>query len=147
MKKLIPFVLLLAMLAATLCSCIGDEIAGANLGDYNVDIESVRVDADDEGAPIAIVKYKFTNHSDEAECFYMAVDTYAYQNGIELLRCYAAEEAGYSEEDHERNVKPGYSIEVEVAYKLDDTTADVEIEVVKSFSLRNRKIVKTLPLQ
>ena len=147
MKKILTLALLLAMLATTLCSCIGDETEGANLGDYNVDIESIRVDADDEGTPIAIVKYKFTNHSDSAECFYMAVDTYAYQNGIELLRCFTAEAAGYSEEDHERNVKPGYSIEVEVAYELDDPSADVEIEVVKSFSIRNRKITKTFTLQ
>ena len=157
MKKAIIFITLLALLLSSLCSCIETETtqdqgngsaasensSNSNLGDYNVIIESCRLATDYEDAPIVIVKYKFTNNGDEPACFAWSLEYDAFQDGVGLNECYFADDsANYSSDNQTKEIKKGSSLSVEVAYKLNDTTTDVEIEVSELISFSNKKITK-----
>ena len=116
----------------------------SNLGDYNVVIDSYRFGVSYLGEDVIIVKYIFTNNSDESDAFmYALVDT-AYQDGVELPECYFLDDsANYSSDNQSKKIKPGNSLAVEVAYELSDKTTEVEIEVEELFSFINRKVTKT----
>ena len=135
MKKALSFILVLAMLTFSLCSCLGSDE-----GDYDVVIEGYRLATDCDGEPIIIVKYKFTNNEDEPCSFFWAFDVSVYQDGIGLTECLLADDsANYSDEDQYRDIKKGGTLYVEIAYELNDTTTDVEVEV-SSLSLFNSSI-------
>lgn len=120
-----------------------------NLGDYNVDINSCRVAQDYEGKPVIIIKYTFKNVADDdAASFSWSVSDKVYQNGVELESCYSLDEsAGYNSENQSTNIKKGASIEVEVAYELNDTTSDVEVEVEELISFDDKTVKKTFKLE
>ncbi len=161
MKKAIALITLLALLLMTFCSCIiisddgaedqgsadADASSNSNLGDYNVVIESCRLATDYAGEPIIIVKYNFTNNDDDPTAFMWAVTDKAYQAGIGLNSCYVVDDsANYSSDNQSKEIKKGASISVEVAYELNDTTTDVEIEVSELISFNNKKITKTFTI-
>lgn len=120
-----------------------------NLGDYNVDINSCHVAQDYEGKPVIIIKYTFKNVADDdAASFSWSVSDKVYQNGVELESCYSLDEsAGYNSENQSTNIKKGASIEVEVAYELNDTTSDVEVEVEELISFDDKTVKKTFKLE
>ena len=155
MKKAIIFITLFALLLLTLCSCVdtgntqdqGSGSASSNsssnskLGDYDVIIESCRLATDYEGEPIVIVKYKFTNNGDEPACFAWSLEYDAFQDGVGLNECYFADDsANYSSDNQTKEIKRGSSLSVEVAYELNDSTTDVEIEVSELISFSDKKI-------
>lgn len=161
MKKAITFLTLLALLLLTLSSCVdtgntqdqGTGSASSNnssnsaLGDYDVIIESCRLATDYEGEPIVIVKYKFTNNSDEPACFAWSLEYDAFQDGIGLNECYFADDsANYSSDNQIKEIKKGASLYVEVAYELNNSTTDVEIEVSELISFSDKKITKTFSI-
>ena len=161
MKKAIIFITLFALLLLTLCSCVdtgntqdqGSGSASSNsssnskLGDYDVIIESCRLATDYEGEPIVIVKYKFTNNGDEPACFAWSLEYDAFQDGVGLNECYFADDsANYSSDNQTKEIKRGFSLSVEVAYELNDSTTDVEIEVSELISFSDKKITKTFSI-
>jgi hypothetical protein len=162
MKKAIIFITLFALVLLTLCSCIdtgstqdqGNGSASQNgssnstLGDYEVIIESCRLATDYEGEPIVIVKYEFTNNDDEPACFAWSLSCDVFQDGVGLNESYFVDEsANYSAENQTKEIKKGASLSVEVAYKLNDTTTDVEIEVSELISFTDKKITKTFSIK
>lgn len=161
MKKTITFITLFALLLLTLCSCVdtgntqdqgsgsasSNNSSNSNLGDYNVIIESCRLATDYEGEPIVIVKYKFTNNSDEPACFAWSLEYNAFQDGVGLNECYFADDsANYSSDNQNKKIKKGASLSVEVAYELNDSTTDVEIEVSELISFSDKTITKTFSI-
>ena len=114
------------------------------LGDYSIEIKSCRFAKDYAGEDVIIITYNFSNISgDEAQSFSWVCDTQAYQNGVGLNEAYILEEgANYDMEDRTKVVKQGGSLDVEIAYKLNDSTTDVEIEVKKLFSFSDKTIRK-----
>lgn len=124
------------------------ETNNTTLGDYTVVIDSCRQAKDYEGKAVIIVKYIFTNVSDdEASAFVYSIDAVAFQNGVGLNESYfVADSANYSSDNQMKEIKKGASIEVEVAYELNDTTTDVEIEVSELFSFENKVITKTFTI-
>ena len=123
--------------------------SNASLGDYSVIIDSCRLAKDYEGKHIAIVKYKFTNENDEEPAtFEWSLEYKAFQNGIGLNECYFADDsANFSSDNQTKAIKKGASIYVEVAYVLNDTTTDIEIEVSELFSYSDKKITKTFSIK
>lgn len=118
-----------------------------SLGKISVEIKSCRIAKDYEGSPVAIVTYVFTNNDDDAKSFWLAVEHHAYQNGIGLNDAYILEDsANYNDENYMKEVKKGASLEVERAYKLNDTTTDIEVEVKKLISLDDTTIRKVFTL-
>ncbi len=121
----------------------------SNLGDYNVEIVSSRLAKDFQGNDIIIVKYKFTNvKNDDPISFGVAIEDNAYQDGVGLNQCYFADDsAEYNSDNSLKEIKKGASIEVEVAYELNDSSTDVEIEVKELFSLVDETVItKTFTL-
>lgn len=118
------------------------------LGDYIVIIDSCRMVKDYEGKPVVIVKYIFTNVSDESPAaFLYALDTAVYQSGIGLNESYfLSDSAAYDSGNQAKEIKAGATIEVEVAYELNDTTTDIEVEVSEYFSWTDDKVTKTFSL-
>ena len=160
MKKTLIIITLLAILMTAVCSCIeidedyqekgsaSPDTNKSNLGGYSVVIESCRLAKDYEGAPIVIVKYKFTNNSEDPACFSWTFSDNVYQDGVGLNECYFAHDsANYSSDNQTKEIKKGASISVEVAYKLNDSTTDIEVEVSELISFDDSKVTKTFSIK
>ena len=127
---------------------IETEKDDSNLGDYQVEISSCRLAKSYDDKPVVIVKYKFTNNSEDATAFYTAFDDEVYQNGIGLNEAYVLKDnAKYSADNQTKDIKKGASLDVEVAYELNDTTTDIEIEVKELFSFSDKTITKTFSIK
>ncbi len=157
MKKAILLIVLLAVLLFSLSSCFitedsqdqgtgtasADDPSNSKLGNYDVIIESCRLSIDYEGKPIIIVKYKFTNNNDDPACFSWTIEDTAFQDGVGLNKCYFVDDsANYSSDNQTKEIKKGASLYVEVAYELNDTATDVEVEVSELISFNDKKISK-----
>ena len=133
---------------------VGDQSAGKSaassdeLGDYSVTIDSCRLAKDYAGEDVVIVKYTFTNvGNDEATSFMFAFDHNVYQNGVGLNEAYLLKDnANYSSDNQMKEIKKGASLEVEIAYELDDTTTDIEVEVKELISFSDKTIKKTFKI-
>lgn len=162
MKKIISVVLLIFVLAFSFTSCFdssssnddqgtgnaGGGSSKSNLGDYNVVIDSCRIAEDYEGKPIVIVKYVFTNNGDEAASFMWSLNTSVFQDGIGLNECYVADDsANYSSDNQSKEIKSGASLSVEVAYELNDSVTDIEVEVSEYLSWSDKKVTKTFKIK
>lgn len=118
------------------------------IGDYTLVIDSCRLAKDLTGEPVVIVKYIFSNVSnDNAVSFAVALEDAAYQNGVGLNEAVLLEDsANYDMNDQLKDIKKGATIEVEVAYELNDTTTDIEVEVSELFSFDDTTITKTFTI-
>ena len=56
------------------------------------------------------------------------------------------ESANYEPDNQTKEIKKGATIEVEVAYELNDTTIDIEVEVKELFSFSDKTITKTFSI-
>ncbi len=129
-------------------SANGNGGGNSTLGDYSVVIDSCRLAKDYEGDAVVIVKYVFTNNSDEdATAFFTAFEDTVYQNGVGLNEAYIlADSANYSSDNQMKEIKKGASLDVEVAYELNDTTTDIEVEVKELFSFSDKTLTKTFSI-
>lgn len=166
MKKLISVILTIALLGAFALFALGsgesepttgDQGSSSadatvnddptKIGDYNVDIKSCRLAKDYEGKDIVIVTYGYTNNSDTATPFMTAVSTKLFQGGVGLNECYVADDsANYSSDNQMKDLQKGASLDVEVAYELNDVTTDVVVEVTEWISFDDSKITKTFKI-
>ncbi len=128
---------------------VSKEDTSSALGDYVVEIKSSRLAKDYEGKDVVIVTYSFTNKkNDTATSFAGAIEDNAYQNGVGLNECYFIDDSyEYNSENSTKEIKKGASIEVEVAYVLNDTTTPIDVEVGELFSFDDKVISKTFNLQ
>jgi len=127
---------------------VESEETDTNIGDYTVEIQSCRLAKDYTGKDVVIVKYLYTNVSNEdATAFYVAFDETVYQNGVGLNESYVLDDsANYSADNQTKEIKKGASLEVEVAYELNDATTDIEVEVKELFSFDDTTITKTFSI-
>ena len=128
---------------------VGGSQAEENIGDYSVEIMSCRLAKDYSGKDVVIVKYLFKNVADDdAVSFMFAFDDNVYQNGVGLNGAFVLDDsANYSSDNQTKEIKKGASIEVEVAYELNDTTSDIEVEVEELFSFDDTVIKKTFSIK
>ena len=120
----------------------------SNLDNYKVDILSCRLAKDYEGSPVVIVKYKFTNNDDDPASFDIAFIDSAYQDGVELNKAYFLDDsAEYDSDNQMKKIKTGASLEVESAYKLNDSETDVEVEVKRFISFDDSVVTKTFTIK
>ncbi|MBQ3075846.1 MAG: DUF5067 domain-containing protein [Clostridia bacterium] len=163
MKKIITLILAISIAATFAILAMGSttEESGTDLGtgeaaekgsdnnidQFSVDILSCRLAKDYEGKPIVIVKYSFTNNGEQAQSFSVAFDDAVFQNGIGLNESWVvAEDANYSADNQSKEIQKGATLEVEVAYELNDTTTDINVEISALFSFDESKITKTFPI-
>lgn len=127
---------------------VTEQASDTSIGDYSIVIDSCRLATDWEGKPVVIVKYIFTNVADDnAASFYSTFDETVYQNGVGLNETLMVDDnAGYSMDNQTKEIKKGASLDVEVAYDLNDTTTDIEVEVEELFSFDDTTITKTFSI-
>lgn len=166
MKKIFLFSMLVVFILTALAGCMNSDnetlsstaskndvsnnemaskkdTADGDLDEYNVNIKSCRLAKDYEGKDIVIVKYGFTNNSNNTASFTFAINDKVFQNGVGLNKCYtAAESAKYSSDNQSKDIKNGASLDVEVAYVLNDSTTPIEVECSQLISLSDEKITK-----
>lgn len=106
---------------------------------YSVTIDSAVKGKDYDGNDAVIVTYSFTNNSDEATSFMVAIMDKAYQNGVQLSSAFVLD--GVDSDASMKDIKPGGSIEVQEAYELDDSS-DVTIECSEAFSFSSEIIAE-----
>lgn len=125
-----------------------NEATNDQLGKYTVVIDSCRLAKDYEDKPVVIVKYIFTNVSDEnAVSFMVTFDDAVFQNGVGLNSAIILDDDVKFDSDNQmKEIKKGASLEVEVAYELNDTTTDVEVEVKELFSFSDKTLKKTFKI-
>ena len=158
MKKLLAILLTFALVFC-LCACGGSTTSQGSgnaessqtidnkLGDYSIDIKSCRIAEDYEGKPVVIITYGFTNNGKDSAAFYTSVTEEVYQNGIGLNESYVvADSANYDSSNQTKEIKTGSTLDVEVAYELNDTTTDVEVEVTEWISFSDKKLTKTFKI-
>lgn len=148
--KWIAIIVLVISLVISLCACdmggadVGEVEGGSNdnsrLGDYGVKIQSCRRAVDYWGEDVVIITCVFTNYGEDAISFSGALDCSVYQGGIELLESYSVDEIS---DNQYKDIKKDVSLEVEIAYELNDTTSDIEVEISEWFSLSDKMITKT----
>ena len=120
--------------------------SSSTLGNYKVVISKCRITEDYMGDPIVIITYEFTNNDDDPTSFIVALSDDVYQNGIGLNEAYLVDDSEYSSENQLKDIKKGATLSVDVAYKLNDTTTPIEVEVSELFSLSDKKITKTFTI-
>lgn len=117
-------------------------ISENTLGDYTCDVVSSEICKDWEGKDAVLITYSFTNNSQDAVSFDVALDASPYQDGIGLETAILDDETDLVDVD----IKPGVTKEVKKAYLLRNTTSNIEIEITEFFSFNNDKIVVTVEL-
>ncbi len=118
-----------------------------NLGDYKVEILSCRLAKTYDDKPAVIVKYSFTNNGDDAASFMFTFEDNVFQNGIGLNSAFLmADSANFSSDNQTKEIKKGATLEVEVAYELNDETTDIEVEVSELISWDDAVIKKTFSI-
>ena len=110
---------------------------------YAVTIDGARLGEDYAGNPVVIVTFTFTNNSDDKANFTFACNADAYQNGVELDTAIVTD----IESNGLNDIKPGASIQTELAYELNDMS-DIEVEVTELLSFSDDLLAyKTFTLQ
>lgn len=134
------------VLAISLAACGGDstssdapsnesaeastEAESAPESDYVVTIDGARVTTDYNGDPCVVISFTFTNNSEETTSMASAVYPRVFQNGIE---CEMAFGTDYDSGGYSADLRPGASIQTELAYELTDMS-EIEVEVSDLFS-------------
>lgn len=119
-----------------------------NVGNYSIEIKSARLTKNWEGKPSVVVTYGFTNNDDDPASFMVAFQENAYQNGVGLEKAYTLDDTDpYDEANQSKEIKKGASLDVEVAYILNDTETDVEVEVEEWLGLSDDKVSRTFSIK
>lgn len=96
---------------------------------YAVTIDSATLGTDYQGNPAVVVTYTWTNNSDKATSFMVALHAQCFQDGVQ---CDNAIVNGI-DSNYTTDVKPGASTTVQEAYEVSGTS-DVTIEVSELIS-------------
>lgn len=120
----------------------------SNVGSYSVEIKSARLSKNWEGKESVVITYGFTNNSEESSSFDIAFSYNAYQNGVGLERAYTLQDDDpYDEANQSKKIKTGATLDVEVAYILNDTETDVDVEVEEWLGLSDDKVSRTFSIK
>lgn len=118
------------------------------LGSYQVEIKNARISENYEGKPTVVITYGFTNNSSESAAFYIAIDETVYQNGVGLERTYTLKDGDpYDEANQSKEIKSGVTLDVDVAYVLNDTETDIEVEAKETFSFTDDVVSRTFSIK
>lgn len=101
---------------------------------YEVSIDDCAVTADYTGASAIVVTYTWTNNSDKATMFDVAISADAYQNGVELdFGTISSSDTNFDTRSAMKEIKPGATQTVQKAYLLSDES-EVTVECTQLIS-------------
>ena len=124
---------------------MADVEAKVSESEFDVTIDNVTVTDDGDGNNIVVIDYTFTNDSDEATSFSMAVEEELFQDGVQLQSGYLPyNHPMYDEIDSSNSytdIKAGASIQVREVYEL-KSDSNVEIKLTDRSSFDNAVIME-----
>lgn len=128
-------------------SVAAETVDNSSLGDYQVEIKSARLTENYEGKATVVVTYGFTNNSESPAAFWLSVSDTVYQNGVGLEKAYVLKDGDpYDEANQNKEIKSGVTLDVEVAYILNDAETEIEVEVKEYMGFSDDVITKTFSL-
>ena len=117
------------------------------LGNYTVTVKDSFVATNMSDENVLVVTYSFTNHGEDAAAMMYAIVDKLFQNGVELSAAYnTIGIEGYDGEAIMKSIQPGVTLDVQQAYKLNDTTTDVEVQLSEFISLSDDTVTYTIHL-
>lgn len=108
-----------------------------DIGKYNIVVKDSKIVSDYEGKSVLLVTYSFTNNSDKSASMAYTIEDKAFQNGVELSPVYMTYGIDdYNLEDHDKELKPGVTLDIKRGYYLNDseTVVNIELSELISFS-------------
>lgn len=118
------------------------ETSDGTIGDYKCVVKNAVKCQDYAGKDAILVTYDFTNNSNDAISFDIALQANAYQDGIGLETAILEEDTDLMDVE----IKPGVTKEVKKAYLLRDSSTELEIEISELISFSDDKIVTKVTL-
>ncbi len=116
-----------------------------NLGNYYVEIKGAAFDVDYEGNSAIVITYSWTNNSEKTTSASSALSSRAFQDGVQIDHATLSSSNENFDADAEwRDIRPGTSYEVTCAFKTDNKTSPIEVEIYESFSLSDSVVSMVL---
>jgi len=100
-----------------------------DLGSYHVEIKGAAAAADYAGKDAIVVTYSWTNNSGSATSAYEALRVKASQKGAALDSAVVIDSKKFDFSDYTREVRPGRTADVQLAFHLNSKTTAVDIEI------------------
>jgi hypothetical protein len=116
------------------------------IGDLAFAIKDAQLVKDWEGNDSVLVTFDFTNNGDEATSFLVSGFAKAFQDGVELEGSFLSSDDKLYNDNEDKNIKTGVSIEVYKVFLLSNSTSPVEVEVAEAFSFSDKKFEKTFEI-
>ena len=114
-----------------------------DLGDYHVEIKGAALGEDYKGNPIIVIKYAWTNNSDETKSPMWTMSEKAFQDGVQLDRPLVVDSDIYDSGASMKEVRPGTTIEVQCAFIMTSESI-VEFEMTELISFSNKMVTMNL---
>lgn len=125
-----------------------EKVNDNDLGSYQVEIKNARLTKNYEGKPVVVITYGFTNNASEPAAFWLTIDDNVYQNGVGLEKAYVLKDGDpYDEANQDKEIKSGVTLDVDVAYILNDTETDVEVEAKEIMSFSDEVVTRTFSIK
>ena len=122
-------------------NAVADSSSDSSSSRYAVSIDGCRIANDYKGNPAAIVTCTWTNNSDSDISFAAAVSAKAFQDDVQLDSAVinSSQVDGYDSGTTLKDVKPGASQTVQMAYELSDQST-LTFECSEYFASKNAKL-------
>ncbi|MBQ4626839.1 MAG: DUF5067 domain-containing protein [Clostridia bacterium] len=120
----------------------------SNVGDYSVEIKDARITETYDGKAAVVITYGFTNNAENAVSFSTAFEATPYQGGVGLNEAFMLRDGDpYTSDNQYKEIKTGATIDVDIAYELNDTETDIEVEVEEFLGWTDDKVTKTFTIK
>ena len=139
--------LLIAVLAISLCGCGGEEKKTESnqikLEDYELLYKDACIMTDSDGNDAVVLTLDFTNNSKESASYIWSINETLVQNGEELeVAAVITDYASFATavDKQFEDVAPGETLEVQTAYVLKDAAAPIKVTFEQLFGKKNGTI-------
>lgn len=125
-----------------------NQSTDGTLGDYVVQVKSARMGKTYDGKNAIVITYTYTNNNPEPQAFAYTIEDSVFQNDVGLNKAYVLTDSdNYTDDNQYKEIKKGATLDVEVAYELNDTTSDIEVELTEYLSFSDDKVTKTFSIK
>lgn len=104
-------------------------IQEGDLGNCHVQIRGAAAAEDYEGKQAIVVTYSWTNNSGSTASAYETLLVKAFQNGARLDSAVVIDSKKFDFSNYMREIRPGRSADVQLAFHLNSRTTAVDIEI------------------
>lgn len=122
----------------------GSADGSGTLGDYYVEIKGAAFDKDYEGNSAIVITYSWTNNSENTTNASVALFCKAFQDGVQIdSASLSSSNKNYDSEAEWRDIRPGTTLDVQCAFKTDNKTSPIEVEISEAFSFSDSVVTMT----